>query len=150
MPASPKPRPPRENLCSASSADGAARVGNIRLSKNMTAYTDLTDTGTAVSESRDLHRVIAASVAGSAMEWYDFSIYGTASALIFPDLVFPGLDKTAGLLAIFGTYAAGFFARPFGGLFFGWLGDKLGRKVVLVATVLLMGISTLLVGLLPT
>ncbi|TDN62099.1 MFS transporter [Paraburkholderia sp. BL10I2N1] len=98
----------------------------------------------------DLRRVIAASTAGSAMEWYDFSIYGTASALIFADLFFPGLSKAAGLLAIFGAYAAGFFARPFGGLFFGWLGDKLGRKVVLVATVLLMGGSTFFIGLLPT
>ncbi|SDI75868.1 MFS transporter, MHS family, metabolite:H+ symporter [Paraburkholderia steynii] len=100
--------------------------------------------------SKDLRRVIAASVAGSAMEWYDFSIYGTASALIFSDLFFPGLDKAAGLLAIFGAYAAGFFARPFGGLFFGWLGDKYGRKSVLVATVLLMGGSTFCIGLLPT
>jgi MFS family permease len=99
---------------------------------------------------KDLRRVIAASVAGSAMEWYDFSIYGTASALIFSDLFFPGLDKAAGLAAIFGAYAAGFFARPFGGLFFGWLGDKHGRKSVLVATVLLMGGSTFLIGLLPT
>ena len=98
----------------------------------------------------DLGRVIAASTAGSAMEWYDFSIYGTASALIFADLFFPGLSKAAGLLAIFGAYAAGFFARPFGGLFFGWLGDRLGRKVVLVATVLLMGGSTFCIGLLPT
>jgi MHS family metabolite:H+ symporter-like MFS transporter len=98
----------------------------------------------------DLRRVIAASTAGSAMEWYDFSIYGTASALIFADLFFPGLSKAAGLLAIFGAYAAGFFARPFGGLFFGWLGDRLGRKIVLVATVLLMGGSTFFIGLLPT
>ncbi|WP_233850981.1 MFS transporter [Paraburkholderia sp. HD33-4] len=98
----------------------------------------------------DLVRVIAASTAGSAMEWYDFSIYGTASALIFADLFFPGLSKAAGLLAIFGAYAAGFFARPVGGLFFGWLGDRLGRKVVLVATVLLMGGSTFCIGLLPT
>jgi MFS transporter, MHS family, metabolite:H+ symporter len=100
--------------------------------------------------SGDLVRVIAASTAGSAMEWYDFSIYGTASALIFADLFFPGLSKAAGLLAIFGAYAAGFFARPLGGLFFGWLGDRLGRKIVLVATVLLMGGSTFCIGLLPT
>ncbi|MBB5499770.1 MFS transporter [Paraburkholderia sp. MM5384-R2] len=105
---------------------------------------------TQTSGMADLRRVIAASTAGSAMEWYDFSIYGTASALIFADLFFPGLSKVAGLLAIFGAYAAGFFARPFGGLFFGWLGDKLGRKVVLVATVLLMGGSTFFIGLLPT
>lgn len=94
--------------------------------------------------------MISASVAGSAMEWYDFSIYGTASALIFSDLFFPGLSKAAGLLAIFGAYAAGFLARPFGGLFFGWLGDTYGRKSVLVATVLLMGGSTFCIGLLPT
>lgn len=99
---------------------------------------------------KDLRRVIAASIAGSAMEWYDFSIYGTASALIFSDPFFPGLDKSAGLLAIFGAYAAGFFARPFGGLFFGWPGDRYGRKSVLVATVLLMGGSTFSIGLLPT
>src|SRR5438876_10401712 len=97
---------------------------------------------------QDLNRVIAASVAGSAMEWYDFSIYGTASALIFADLFFTGLDKTAGLLAIFAAYAAGFLARPFGGIFFGRVRDKHGRKVVLVATILLMGISTFLIGLL--
>jgi len=104
----------------------------------------------ATAGMADLGRVIAASTVGSAMEWYDFSIYGTASALIFADLFFPGLSKVAGLLAIFGAYAAGFIARPFGGLFFGWLGDKLGRKVVLVATVLLMGGSTFCIGLLPT
>ena len=107
------------------------------------------DTDVSVT-NQDFRRVIGASVAGSAMEWYDFSIYGTASALIFSDLFFPGLDKAAGLLAIFGAYAAGFFARPFGGLFFGWLGDKYGRKSVLVATVLLMGGSTFFIGLLPT
>ncbi|MPW23108.1 MFS transporter [Paraburkholderia sp. CNPSo 3157] len=114
-------------------------------------HSTATTTGTEVAvNGKDLQRVIGASVAGSAMEWYDFSIYGTASALIFSDLFFPGLDKAAGLLAIFGAYAAGFFARPFGGLFFGWLGDKYGRKSVLVATVLLMGGSTFCIGLLPT
>ncbi|MGE8047091.1 MFS transporter [Pseudomonas monteilii] len=101
-------------------------------------------------EKRDLHRVILASITGSAMEWYDFSIYGTASALVFSELFFPGLDKVTALLAIFATYAVGFVARPFGGLYFGRVGDKHGRKFVLVATVLLMGISTLLIGLLPT
>jgi MFS family permease len=76
------------------------------------------------ADAADLARVIATSTARSAMEWYDFSIYGTASALIFADLFFPGLSKAAGLLAIFGAYAAGFFARSFGGLFFGWIGDS--------------------------
>lgn len=101
-------------------------------------------------DKKDLHRVILASIAGSAMEWYDFSIYGTASALVFSELFFPGLDKVSALLAIFATYAVGFVARPFGGLFFGRIGDRKGRKFVLVTTVLLMGTSTLLIGLLPT
>jgi len=98
----------------------------------------------------DLRRVISSSVAGSAMEWYDFSIYGTASALVFSDLFFPQFDHTLGLLATFGAYAAGFVARPLGGLFFGRLGDRIGRKAVLVATIVLMGTSTFLIGLLPT
>lgn len=101
-------------------------------------------------EKKDLHQVILASISGSAMEWYDFSIYGTASALVFSELFFPGMDKVSALLAIFATYAVGFLARPFGGLYFGRLGDRRGRKFVLVSTVLLMGISTLLIGLLPT
>jgi len=94
--------------------------------------------------------VIGSSVAGSAMEWYDFSIYGTASALVFSDLFFPQVDHTVGLLATFGAYAAGFLARSFGGLFFGRLGDRIGRESVLVATILLMGVSTFLIGMLPT
>jgi MFS transporter, MHS family, metabolite:H+ symporter len=99
---------------------------------------------------QELRRVVAASVAGSALEWYDFSIYGTASALVFSDLFFPGLGAKGGLLATLGTYAVGFCARPVGGLFFGHIGDRRGRKVVLLATVTLMGLSTFLIGLLPT
>jgi MFS family permease len=115
-----------------------------------TIVNSISDTAVEAVEKKDLHRVIVASIAGSAMEWYDFSIYGTASALIFAELFFPGLDKVTALLAIFATYAVGFVARPFGGLFFGRVGDRKGRKFVLVSTVLLMGISTLLIGLLPT
>lgn len=102
------------------------------------------------SEKKELRRVIMAGVSGSAMEWYDFSIYGTASALIFSEIFFPELDKLTALLATFGTYAVGFLARPVGGLFFGRIGDLYGRKVVLFTTILLMGISTFLIGLLPT
>lgn len=115
-----------------------------------TIATSVSQTTSTAVDKKDLHRVILASIAGSAMEWYDFSIYGTASALIFSELFFPGLDKVSALLAIFATYAVGFVARPFGGLFFGRVGDRKGRKFVLVSTVLLMGISTLLIGLLPT
>ena len=99
---------------------------------------------------KELRRVVAASMAGSALEWYDFSIYGTASALVFSGLFFPSLDANAGLLASLATFAVGFCARPIGGLFFGYIGDRYGRKVVLLATIMLMGIATVLIGALPT
>lgn len=92
---------------------------------------------------------LAASV-GSALEYYDFAIYGTASALIFGKLFFPAFGVSQALILSFATYAVGFLARPVGGLFFGALGDRLGRKWVLTVTILLMGGSSLLVGLIPT
>jgi MFS family permease len=87
---------------------------------------------------------------GSALECYDFAIYGTASALVFKHLFFSGLGNAVGLVAIFATYAVGFFARPLGGLFFGSLGDRHGRKTVPIVTVELMGGSSFAIGLLPT
>jgi MFS family permease len=87
---------------------------------------------------------------GSALEWYDFYIYGLASALIFGPLFFPKYDTTVGTLAAFATFAVGFLARPFGGLFFGHFGDRWGRKPMLVATLMLVGGSTFAIGLLPT
>lgn len=95
-------------------------------------------------------RVMMASAVGSALEWYDFFIYGTAAALVFGDLFFPKLDPTTALLASFATFGVGFFARPFGGIVFGHLGDRLGRKPVLVITLMLVGVGTFLIGLLPT
>src|SRR6478735_11669106 len=92
---------------------------------------------------------LAASV-GSALEYYDFAIYGTASALIFGKLFFPAFGVSQALILSFATYAVGFLARPVGGLFFGVLGDRLGRKWVLTVTILLMGGSSLAVGLIPT
>ena len=98
-----------------------------------------------------LHRrVLLASAVGSALEWYDFFIYGTAAALVFGDLFFPKLDPAVGTLAAFATFGVGFFARPFGGMLFGHLGDRLGRKPVLVITLMLVGVGTFLIGLLPT
>jgi len=97
-----------------------------------------------------LRRVLLASSVGSALEWYDFFIYGTASALVFGELFFPKLDPSIGTIAAFATFGVGFFARPFGGLVFGHLGDRLGRKPVLVITLLLVGGGTFLIGLLPT
>jgi len=91
-----------------------------------------------------------ASAVGSALEWYDFFIYGTAAALVFGDLFFPKYDTTVATLAAFATFGVGFLARPFGGLFFGHFGDRIGRKPMLVATLLLVGGGTFLIGLLPT
>jgi MFS family permease len=97
-----------------------------------------------------LARVAFASAVGSALEWYDFFIYGTAAALVFNQAFFPKFDPAVGTLAAFATFGVGFVARPFGGLFFGHFGDRLGRKPMLVATLLLVGVGTFLIGLLPT
>jgi metabolite-proton symporter len=104
----------------------------------------------ASAERTSLRRVILASAIGSALEWYDYFIYGTAAALVFGELFFPKLDPTSGTLAAFASFGVGFVARPFGGLVFGHLGDRLGRKPVLVLTLLLVGGGTALIGLLPT
>ncbi|WP_312864569.1 MFS transporter [Saccharopolyspora phatthalungensis] len=87
---------------------------------------------------------------GTTIEFYDFLIYGTAAALVFPKLFFPGLGATAGAVASFSTFAVAFFARPVGGVVFGHFGDRLGRKRTLTTTLLIMGISTVLIGALPT
>ena len=97
-----------------------------------------------------LREVIWASVVGTVIEWYDFFIYGAASAVVFPALFFPEFAPLAGTMAAFGTYAVGFFARPIGGIIFGNYGDKIGRKAMLVITLMLMGVATTLMGLLPT
>lgn len=93
--------------------------------------------------------VIAASTTGTAIEWYDFFLYGTMATLVFPKLFFPESDPIVGTLLSFFTFLVGFIARPIGGALFGHLGDRIGRKSTLVATLLLMGISTLLVGFMP-
>jgi metabolite-proton symporter len=99
---------------------------------------------------RSHRRVLVASAVGSALEWYDFFIYGTAAALVFGKLFFPKADPAMGTLLSFATFGVAFAARPFGGMFFGHLGDRIGRKPVLVATLLLVGAGTFLIGLLPT
>lgn len=87
---------------------------------------------------------------GTAIEWYDFFLYGTATALVFNRLFFPTLEPLAGTMAAFASYAVGFFARPLGGIIFGHFGDRIGRKSMLVTTLVMMGLATFLVGLLPT
>lgn len=96
-----------------------------------------------------MRKVVGATVVGTAIEWYDFFLYGTAAALIFPQVFFPGSEPLAGTLAAFATYAVGFAVRPLGGVVFGHFGDKIGRKAVLVITLTVMGVSTFLIGLLP-
>ncbi len=95
-------------------------------------------------------QVLGASSVGTVVELYDFYIYGTAAALVFNKLFFPTLDPVAGILAAYAAYAVGFLVRPLGGLIFGSLGDRIGRKPVLIITLLLMGLSTAAIGLLPT
>jgi MFS transporter, MHS family, shikimate and dehydroshikimate transport protein len=106
--------------------------------------------GEDAGQRTSLWQVIGASVIGTIMEWYDFFIFAAAAALVFPALFFPEREPLTGTLLAFGTYGLGFFARPLGGIIFGNLGDKIGRKTVLVITLLLMGIATTLIGVLPT
>src|SRR6478609_1811010 len=105
---------------------------------------------TADSASRSRLRVILAASIGSALEWYDFFLYGTAAALVFGELFFPKSDPVVGTLLAFLTFGVGFVVRPLGGIIFGVLGDRYGRKPVLVATLLMIGIGTTLIGVLPT
>lgn len=97
-----------------------------------------------------IRRVVSASTVGTALEWYDFMLYGTAAALVFGRVFFPGDDPAVGTLAALGTFAVGFFARPFGGLLFGHYGDRYGRRLVLVATLTLMALSSTAIGLIPS
>lgn len=99
---------------------------------------------------KQLARAIVSGWAGTSLEYFDFQLYGLAAALVLPRLFFPELDPAMGLLSSFATYAVGFLARPLGAIFFGRIGDKSGRKSVLIITIALMGISTLGIGLLPT
>ena len=94
-------------------------------------------------------KAYVASLTGTSLEYYDFAIYSVASALVFPKVFFPGNDEFVGLLLSFSTFAVGYLARPIGGVIFGRLGDKIGRKNVLVTTLLLIGIATVLIGVLP-
>ncbi|AEV85575.1 MFS transporter [Actinoplanes sp. SE50] len=95
-------------------------------------------------------KVVFASLVGTAVEWYDFFLYGSAAALVFGTLFFPKSDPVTGTLLAFGTYALGFAARPLGGVVFGHFGDRVGRKRMLIVSLMLMGAATVAIGLLPT
>jgi len=96
-----------------------------------------------------LARVILSSLIGTTIEWYDFFLYGSAAALVFNKLFFPSFDPLVGTLLAFATYAVGFIARPLGGVVFGHFGDRIGRKRLLMWSLVMMGLATLLIGLLP-
>src|SRR5438270_6467404 len=106
------------------------------------------DTGTW--GSAHLRRVVLASLIGTSVEWYDFFLYNYAAALVFNRLFFPKFDPTTGTILAFATYALGFVARPIGGVVFGHFGDRVGRKRLLIVSLVLMGLSTTLIGCLPT
>jgi MFS family permease len=97
-----------------------------------------------------IRRVLFSSAAGTTIEWYDFFLFGSAAALVFPQVFFPGSDPTTGTLLSFATYAVAFLARPLGGILFGRMGDVVGRKAALVATLMLTGVGTFLMGVLPS
>ncbi|VVD73921.1 transporter [Pandoraea communis] len=113
------------------------------------------DTGAAATTatpgaSANYGRVVAASCFGTAIEWYDFFIYGFLAPIVFDRLFFPQLDPMTGMIAVFATFAVGFIARPIGGIVFGHFGDRIGRKSILLFTLILMGVATTTIGLLPT
>ncbi|CAN5162250.1 MFS transporter [soil metagenome] len=101
-------------------------------------------------ERTPLRRVVGASLIGTTIEWYDFFLYGSAAALVFNRLFFPDYDPLTGTMLAFANYALGFVARPVGGIVFGHFGDRIGRKRLLMISLILMGVATVLIGLLPT
>jgi metabolite-proton symporter len=105
---------------------------------------------TDAEHARQLRRAVIASTIGTTIEWYDFFVYGTVTGLVFARLYFPKSDPLVGTLEAFTIYAVGFIARPVGAAIFGHWGDRLGRKSALIATLMLMGVATFLVGLVPT
>ncbi len=107
--------------------------------------------GTNMSTSKNvMTKVWIASLVGSSIEWFDYFLYGTVAGLVFNQVFFVTDDPTVGLLASYSSLALAFFIRPFGGIIFGYIGDKIGRKRTLVLTLSIMGIATVLMGLLPT
>nr|WP_210035859.1 MFS transporter [Methylobacterium sp. PvR107] len=106
--------------------------------------------GSGAVTTAERRQIVWSSVIGTTVEWYDFLIYGTASALVFNKLFFPSIDPVVGTIAAFGSYAVGFLARPLGGAVFGHFGDRIGRKAMLSLTLMIMGLGTFLIGCLPT
>ena len=106
--------------------------------------------GEDVGQRTSINQVALSGLIGATVEWYDFFLYGTAAALVFGQLFFPSSDPLVGTIAAFGSFAFGYLSRPIGAVVFGHYGDKIGRKTMLILTLLIMGIATFLIGLLPT
>src|SRR5213594_3925513 len=116
----------------------------------MNLYLATKSSAVNTSKRTSTSRLAAASAVGTTLEWYDFTVYNTLAALIFNRLFFPSFDPLVGTILAFSTYAVGYISRPIGGLVFGHLGDRLGRRFVLFVTLIIMGLTTALMGLLPT
>lgn len=106
--------------------------------------------GEDIGQRTSINQVALSGLIGATVEWYDFFLYGTAAALVFGQLFFPSSDPLVGTIAAFGSFAFGYLSRPVGAVVFGHYGDKIGRKAMLILTLLIMGIATFLIGLLPT
>jgi MHS family shikimate/dehydroshikimate transporter-like MFS transporter len=120
-----------------------ARVASLGWQRSPSTY------GSDV-HSEDIKKVAIASAIGNMIEYYDFTLYATATALVFNKIFFPSFDPLVGSLAAFATFFIGYCARPLGGVLFGHLGDRIGRKTALLATILIMGFGTVLIGLMPS
>ncbi|HQT80217.1 MAG TPA: MFS transporter, partial [Rhodopila sp.] len=115
------------------------------MSASSSAFGSLSD----AEHDRHLRRALIASTIGTTIEWYDFLLYGTVTGLVFGKLFFPGSEPLIGVLQAFGIFFIGFVGRPIGAAIFGHYGDRIGRKATLITTLLLMGIATFLVALVP-
>jgi MHS family shikimate/dehydroshikimate transporter-like MFS transporter len=143
--------------CGLKALDGASRHPAVATKSNagegeqlMSMAAQVPFAETAPNNTTEIRRVVVSSVIGTAVEWYDFLIYGTASALVFGKLFFPLSDPALSTIAAFATYGVGFLARPLGAAIFGHFGDRIGRKAMLAMTIVIMGLGTFLIGLLPT
>ncbi|MGE9551111.1 MFS transporter [Erwinia amylovora] len=123
---------------------------SIRQEASLSAHSAADERLTTTEGRKDFWRATVSCWLGTAMEYADFALYGLAAGIIFGDVFFPEATPAMALLSSFATWSVGFIARPIGALFFGWLGDRKGRKVVMVSTIILMGASTTLIGLIPS
>src|SRR3989441_9967457 len=101
-------------------------------------------------DEKAIRKVVISALVGASLEWYDFFLYGVVAGIVFNQLYFPASDPTVSTMLAYATFAVGFVTRPLGGVIFGHFGDKLGRKSMLVLTLMIMGVATFLIGLIPT